>query len=140
MKKITVIILLICGTIFAQTSASTQVAKKQLQNALAYRQDFINRQQNSEWMRQEYGRYEMYKYPWGLRQKTSDRDGIEIDIRVLQYYEKYDMRLTDDLIAGHISENQRIKLNNEIMPMKLYEVLTKNKERVFPESSEECHH
>lgn len=140
MKKITVIILLLCGTIFAQTSASTQVAKSRLINAIAYRQDFINRQQNSEWMGQEYGKYEMYKYPWGLRKKTADRDGIEIDIRVLQFYEKYDMQLANDENDGLITSNQRAKLNEEIMPFNLYEVLSKNKERVFPDKTESCHH
>lgn len=140
MKKITVIILLICGTIYAQQSIGSLTAKSRLINAIAYRQDFINRQQNSEWMQQEYGNYEMYKYPWGLRKKTADRDGIEIDIRVLQFYEKYDMQLAHDENGGLITSKQRAKLNEEIMPFKLYEALSKNKERVFPRSTEECFH
>jgi hypothetical protein len=140
MKKITVIILLLCGTVYAQPSTRSLIAKSQLRNAITYRQDFINRQQNSEWMQQEYGNYEMYKYPWGLRKKTADRDRIEIDIRVLQFYEKYDMQLAHDENDGLITSNQRAKLNEEIMPIKLYEVLTKNKERVFPDSEGQCTH
>lgn len=140
MKKITVIIVLLCGTVYAQPSIGSLTAKSQLRNAIAYRQDFINRQQNSKWMQQEYGNYEMYKYTWGLRKKTADRDGIEIDIRVLQFYEKYDMQLAHDENDGLITSNQRAKLNEEIMPIKLYEVLTKNKERVFPDSEGLCTH
>ncbi len=135
-----IILFLVCNAAMPQQSRESNTALKQLQNALAYRQDFINRQQNSELMGQEYGKYEIYKYPWGLRKKTADRDRIEIDIKVLQFYEKYDMQLAHDENDGLITSNQRAKLNEEIMPFNLYEVLSKNIERVFPDKTEYCKH
>jgi hypothetical protein len=50
------------------------------------------------------------------------------------------MQLAHDENDGLITSNQRAKLNEEIMPIKLYEVLTKNKERVFPDSEGQCTH
>ena len=131
---------LICGAIFAQPSPSTQTALKSLQNAIAYRQDFIIRQQNSYLTAQEYGHYEMYKYSWGLRQKTIERDQIEIDMRVLKYYEVYSMRLTDDLLAGRITKSQLVNYNNSAMPQYLYDRLADSKEKIYPASSETCQH
>lgn len=139
MKKL-LITFLIFGAVFAQPSRSTQSALKSLKDAIAYRQDFINRKQNRELMAQWYDDYTMYKYPWGLRQKTIERDQIEINIRVLQFYEKYDMGLANDENDGLISSKQRAKFNVEVMPLKFYEVLSKSKDIVFPEPKEACRH
>ena len=135
-----IILFLVCNAAMSQQSRETKTALKSLQNAIAYRQDFINRQQNSEWMQQEYGNYVMHKYSWGLRQKTVDRDQIEIDIRVLQFCMEYDVESTNDLLAGLITEKERDRVYNLVMPLELYEALDKNKERVFPSSKEVCRH
>lgn len=131
---------LVCGAMLAQPSSETQSALKSLQNGIAYRLDFVIRQQNGYLTAQEYGHYEMYKYTWGLRQKTIERDQIEIDMRVLRFYELYSMRLTDDLLAGRITKSQLIYYNNSAMPQFSYDKLADSKEKIYPPSGETCQH
>lgn len=140
MKKIFLLLLVLCGTSYAQLSSASIKAKARLKDAIAYRQEFLLRTQNSEWMRKEYGNYEMHKYSWGLRKKTADRDQLEIDIKVLELYEKYDMQLSWDANDELISWDKRNKLSEQAMPFELYEIMYNNKERVFPSSKEVCHH
>ena len=130
--KMILIMLLICGTMLAQKSPETLKALKSLQNSIAYRQDFINRQQNSEWMQQEYGNYEMHKYSWGLRQKTVDRDQIEIDVKVIEDYNNLVRRLQNEIDLGIVpSKNWDLILNNAL-PTKLYDAMVKNGEKELP--------